>query len=99
MDKLLPCPFCGGVDYTLSYDWSISCDVCGAFGPKSKSKEEAIKAWNTRLHDPLMQEVKDVLGFYADRKSYDGHYMMSPLVTSDQGKKARALLKKLEVKP
>lgn len=60
----------------------------------------AILKWNTRQPDPIMQEVREVLGFYADFKVYDGHYMMSPPVISDQGKKARALLKKLEeVKP
>lgn len=38
----------------------------------------------------------EALRFYADRKSYDGHYMMSPHVTEDQGKHARAALAKIE---
>lgn len=38
----------------------------------------------------------EALRFYADRKSYDGHYMMSPHVTEDQGKRARAVLVEIE---
>jgi len=65
-NELLPCPFCGGEatlgDYfqeasDLGNDeswWLAQCDHCGIALPNTDSptKEEAIKAWNTR-HESL----------------------------------------------
>ena len=51
MFKLLPCPFCGSNNLKLKnstmWGWFVSCS-CAAVGPSSKSKDEAIVAWNTR---------------------------------------------------
>ena len=59
--KLIPCPFCGGVDIVISEwpitisGWYVLCKTCGAnindhayTGAPLKTKEAAIKAWNTR---------------------------------------------------
>lgn len=45
------CPFCGGNKQTpknsMRWGWFVSC-ACGAVGPSAATKEEAVKAWNTR---------------------------------------------------
>lgn len=53
MDKLKPCPFCGGEAETelcgkgiYSY-WSVWCN-CGVLLQDYKTEAEAIEAWNTR---------------------------------------------------
>jgi len=58
MDKLKPCPFCGGEaevlldessDYREHWEWYVSCiNDCPMY---FKSEEEAIKAWNTRTKE------------------------------------------------
>jgi Lar family restriction alleviation protein len=56
MEKLLPCPFCGGeaeIDFDFSgYNESTRyygvCNSCYAKSHKKLTKEEAIKAWNKR---------------------------------------------------
>lgn len=53
-EKLKPCPFCGNnnaIPQSVGAEsfWRIWCSHCGAEGPSPRiSKEEAIKAWNTR---------------------------------------------------
>ena len=56
MDDLKPCPFCGShileVDRFPHHDstlWFITCYECPCQGVEHKEKEEAIKAWNTRI--------------------------------------------------
>jgi len=58
--KLKPCPFCGGDDVRVTHDmwsdyerrwfWRAGCwsDDCGAEIPFNDTKDEAIKAWDTR---------------------------------------------------
>lgn len=52
--ELLPCPFCQSeniycADAGFKTDvWFVQCEECGATFPHFDSKEEAIKAWNTR---------------------------------------------------
>ena len=52
MAELKPCPFCGSENIDLIAHHKIvvfvQCDNCGATFPDFDSKEEAIKAWNTR---------------------------------------------------
>ena len=61
IEKLKPCPFCGGeacIDDISGPDnmnaiWMIVCDECGgsaSFGPDgcNATKDEAITAWNRR---------------------------------------------------
>lgn len=59
MDKLKPCPFCGGravyrrggADY-LPHGWSAGCDNGHAESPGMDSKSEAREWWNTRSRPP-----------------------------------------------
>ncbi len=55
-NSLRPCPFCGktGVQLTVkAYEvWPnallVTCPACGASGPASRSRPEAVHAWNHR---------------------------------------------------
>ena len=59
MKKLKPCPFCGGEaecftnkhgdSYCECYDEYNDYDCCGVKMPDCDTKENAIKAWNTRV--------------------------------------------------
>ncbi len=56
--NLKPCPFCGrdnpqcyhdtNSDYRCHWSFSVECE-CGASGASSKSEEQAIINWNSRL--------------------------------------------------
>jgi len=50
MNKLLPCPFCGGVNIEHNYimEMRMSCTLCKAQGPTASSHDKAEKAWDTR---------------------------------------------------
>ncbi|MBR5874833.1 MAG: Lar family restriction alleviation protein [Oscillospiraceae bacterium] len=54
--ELLPCPFCGGeaemfpMNIKPQYGYWVVCSNCGAEQPQYKTKEESIKAWNTRTN-------------------------------------------------
>lgn len=64
-EELLPCPFCGG-NVLSKYldgnnpgnDYWIHCDRCGGSCGMQDSKEEAIKAWNTRRAERSQPKVK-----------------------------------------
>jgi len=50
-EQMKRCPFCGYVpigEIGLETDIRIWCDHCGALGPPSASKDEAIERWNKR---------------------------------------------------
>ena len=55
MSTLLPCPFCGSTEVSLSHTVQGSCWVvcetaaCGAIGPTKLTPAEAASAWNTRV--------------------------------------------------
>ena len=59
-DELKPCPFCGGskqkVKSSGRWGWFVSCS-CAAVGPSSKSRDEAIIAWNRRT-EPLQGRLE-----------------------------------------
>lgn len=49
MDKLKPCPFCGGeAEIAYSRNYYVWCDKCETRGDWYSTEAEAIKAWNTR---------------------------------------------------
>lgn len=61
IDKLLPCPFCGGNnvsahmrDHRPDID-CLDCDTITTFYVKDRSKEGAIAAWNTRAQSGQQQ--------------------------------------------
>ena len=47
MIELRNCPFCGS-DLLHTEKFYVGCLSCGAIGSNAKSKQFAIKAWNTR---------------------------------------------------
>jgi len=55
MSVLLPCPFCGNTEVSVSHAVQGSCWVvcetgaCGAIGPTKPTPAEAASAWNTRV--------------------------------------------------
>ena len=58
MDKLKPCPFCGGKAYVrthiyyggFSHTYCVQCHICGAQGSQFYDTEkDAIEAWNRRI--------------------------------------------------
>lgn len=63
-EKLLPCPFCGGVDVNLrqhletNMSW-VSCGECGLEAPSETgwTDDIAIEYWNTRAPSPQTREV------------------------------------------
>jgi Lar family restriction alleviation protein len=54
MNKLKPCPFCGGKDIRFFKSW-LRCEKCGCETDFYSTVAEAIEAWNTRV------EVQDDL--------------------------------------
>ena len=60
MEKLKPCPFCGGNPKVGSLggdkeNWCIWCEncllACAETGVSGKTKADIIKAWNTRAKE------------------------------------------------
>lgn len=59
MDKLEPCPFCGGIAHDIceptfvaTFAYAVSCKGCGARTRRYDTPAEAIAAWNTRPASP-----------------------------------------------
>ena len=49
---LLPCPFCGDMDWTVvdnDREISVRCDHCGARGPWADTVNRAKVIWNARI--------------------------------------------------
>jgi Lar family restriction alleviation protein len=55
MNALLPCPFCGSTEVSVSHTVQGACWVvcetaaCGAIGPTQLTPAEAVSAWNRRV--------------------------------------------------
>jgi len=55
--KRLSCPFCGHLERLEIYEkgraYRVTCEVCGANGPKAKSKSLATSRWNVLVDKRL----------------------------------------------
>ena len=57
MDKLKPCPFCGGKAELVIAKWNpeivnyVRCTKCCTLQGQKETKQEAIDAWNMRIND------------------------------------------------
>lgn len=54
MEKIIPCPFCGGNAITVNENgWKIYCLGCGIKTPDGYTKEiYVIEFWNKRTNNP-----------------------------------------------
>ena len=51
--ELLACPFCastnvGFYEHVYAQEFAVSCNLCGAEGPRRDAHEEAARLWNRR---------------------------------------------------
>lgn len=55
MDKLKPCPFCGGSDLRIiEAHWiksAVICKQCGSASGCYDTEQQAIEAWNRRVEN------------------------------------------------
>lgn len=56
-NELLPCPFCGGTANLHIHDrYGVECENCSmGLGCIKLTKEDAIKAWNTRVNNRVVK--------------------------------------------
>ena len=71
--ELKPCPRCqsghtGVVEVRFIGEARIECHNCKLAGPYKKSPQEAIEWWNTRVTDPLIEEIAEKIAdhYYKD---------------------------------
>lgn len=63
MAELKPCPFCGykGIEILtddneyLYYRYFSQCQRCGAGAKRGHTKEDAVKEWNRRAAEPIVE--------------------------------------------
>lgn len=59
MEKLKPCPFCGGKNirvWSTSTPW-VSCDDCLASTACALTEEEEVGYWNRRANDDKQRSI------------------------------------------
>jgi len=71
IDKLLPCPFCGGEakimgDQDVENYFTVGCENCSIELDEDGNTEQAIKAWNTRAvkrlsENEIFKSIRDLL--------------------------------------
>jgi len=81
--ELKPCPFCGGearIENQYVHKWVVGCESFGcicmwlwSYTPLFSSREEAVKAWNTRANDAnevdgakVIPKMTDLIGIMSD---------------------------------
>lgn len=73
VDKLKPCPFCGGeasCDSLGEYhddeqnereDFCVACKSCNAVFPPTSSRSESVDKWNNRASDSIIKHLLTVI--------------------------------------
>lgn len=113
-EALKPCPFCGGKNACILPDdlaehghqigiphqdtYYAHCHTCGADGPQSDVKEQAIAAWNTHTPDPtaLLKQALEALGksrqFIENGREFG--YITMPVLSDDPANQTLPLVNK-----
>jgi Lar family restriction alleviation protein len=63
LPALLPCPFCGSDDLGVGagMSWAVKCHDCFGRTQSHASRNDAIKAWNTRAPSALNKKLREAL--------------------------------------
>ena len=79
-DRLKSCPFCGGkaIVRRVYEDRFGECCDCSASSASAKTKELAIKAWNTRKPmDRIVEQLENASCYIEDGDGHAGHVIFT----------------------
>ena len=81
MNRLLPCPFCGGsVEIEHDTMWSIWCDKCDDNFQYCGTEKAIIAWWNARAIDPrikkVVEEIEELNNYEPEDKYDEASYAM-----------------------
>lgn len=92
--KLLPCPFCGGsglLNEEYPSGFVVCCfntgcgdrPGCVEIGPRSRTEEGAISAWNTRpIEEKLVEALEQIAYGYSTRNFNAAYWMQQKAKTA-----------------
>lgn len=75
IEKLKPCPFCGGAGKygtTVDHDYFIWCETCGASVGYENTRRLLAKRWNKRIDSNLEDNVNKVIDLLTESRDVLG---------------------------